>query len=66
MIRFIIRKDDANMAANVGGSVKTTFKTFDFCVPIIEDWLKENNKNYEHAYIQAIEILESPTAVTET
>lgn len=33
MIRLVVRIDDANMAAHVGGSPQTTFRTFDIDHP---------------------------------
>lgn len=39
MIRLIVRIDDATMAANVGGAVHTTYRTFDIEHPEIEKLL---------------------------
>ena len=41
MIRFIIRIDDATMAANVGGAVKTTYETIRMDSPTLERHLKD-------------------------
>lgn len=40
MIRIIVRIDDAGMAANVGGSVQTRYKTFDVDLPELEAFLR--------------------------
>lgn len=39
MIRLVVRIDDASMAAHVGGSPQTTFRTFDIDHPELEDLL---------------------------
>lgn len=41
MIRIVIQEDDAGMAANVGGCVKSTCKTFDVDLPEVEAYLSE-------------------------
>lgn len=60
MLRIIARDDDAGMAANVGGSVLTTFKTFEVALPEIEEWLRKRQGCYSHAQILGIEIIDSP------
>lgn len=57
MIGIIVRIDDAAMAANVGGSVKTEFKTFHVNSPQLEEILrKHDGKNYSHAYVVGAEL----------
>ena len=59
MIRIIVRIDDAGMAANVGGSVLTEHKTFDYELPEVEDFIKKNKGSYTQAQIEGWEIIES-------
>ncbi len=42
MIRLIVQTDDAGMAANVGGSVHTDFRSFDLNHPVLEAFLRES------------------------
>ena len=56
-IRIIVRTDDANMAANVGGSVYTSYKTFLIENNLIEDFLTRHNKGLSHAQIVGTEIV---------
>jgi hypothetical protein len=58
MLRIIVRIDDAGMAANVGGSVLTSFKTFDVDLPEIEKMLEVGK--YGHAQVVGVEILPNP------
>jgi len=44
MIRLIVRVDDASMAAHVGGSPQTTYRTFDVEHPEIESLLRESGQ----------------------
>lgn len=44
MIRLIVRIDDATMAANVGGSVHTTYRTFEIDHPEIESMLRASGE----------------------
>ena len=57
MIRIICRVDDASMAANVGGSVQTEFKTFDIEHPELEAWLKDVG-TYSQRYVAGAERIE--------
>jgi hypothetical protein len=50
MIQIIVQQDDAGMAANVGGHVLTTHRTFTIDAPELEAYLKENI-NYTHRQI---------------
>ncbi len=45
MLRLIVRIDDAAMAANVGGSPQTTYRTFDIDHPEIEALLRGGGSN---------------------
>jgi len=56
MIRVIVRNDDAKMAANVGGSVHTTLKTFDYDLPDLERWLAKDS-SLSHAQVIGVEII---------
>lgn len=56
-IRLIVRVDDANMAANVGGAVKTTYKTIDIENNMIEDILTAYNSGLSHAQIVGAEVI---------
>ena len=40
MIRIIVRTDDAQMMAHVGGSVESTYRTFDCDLPELEQFLR--------------------------
>lgn len=44
MIRLIVRIDDAAMAAHVGGSPQTTYRTFDIEHPEIEALLRASGQ----------------------
>jgi len=58
MIRIVVRVDNANMAANVGGSVETTFRTFDVDIPALEAFLRAAQGRYSHANVLGIELLD--------
>jgi hypothetical protein len=55
VIRIIIRTDDASMAANVGGSVNSTFRTFDIHCPSVEAFLSEKLPSLAHRQVLGIE-----------
>ena len=57
MIRILVRVDDAGMAANVGGSVETKYKTFDVDLPELEKYLREDRGIYSHANVIGFELL---------
>lgn len=58
MIRIIVQTDDAGMAANVGGHVHTTYKTFDVDLPEIEAFLREPKEaGYVHRHFVGAEIV---------
>lgn len=59
MLRIVVRTDDAGMAANVGGSVLTTIKTFDIEHPEIERLLRQEGRQYVHSQVVGIELLEA-------
>jgi hypothetical protein len=62
MIRIIVRSDNAGMAANVGGSVLTTFTSFDVDLPELEDALNIAKTNsYAHAQVVGVEVLPTRT-----
>lgn len=62
MIRIIVRTDSAGMAANVGGSVQTTFRTFDVELTEVEAFLREDQGTYGHRQVTGIEL---PSTVSQ-
>lgn len=57
-LRIIARIDDANMAANVGGSVFTQYRTFEIEAPEVEEFLLRTPDNgYQHRQIIGVEIV---------
>lgn len=57
-LRIIIRTDDANMAANVGGSVLVTYQTFDVEIPEVEAFLKALDGHvYENRQVVGVELV---------
>lgn len=64
MLRIVVRTDDAAMAANVGGAVKTEYRTFEIEAPELEAFLREpTGKNWSYVERQAIGI-ELPPKLT--
>ncbi|RWK39280.1 hypothetical protein [Mesorhizobium sp.] len=64
MIRLIIRTDDASMAANVGGSVLTQYRTFDVELPEVESLLRaggSDGSGFSHRQLVGCEILDEPS-----
>ena len=57
MIRVIVETCDAQMAANVGGSVHTTFRTFDIEAPELDRFLRENLGLQCHRQVTGVELL---------
>jgi len=59
VIRVIVRTDDAAMAANVGGHVLTTYKTFDVDLDVaeLEKFLRLSLPEYSHRQICGWELL---------
>ena len=57
-IRVVARIDDAIMAANVGGSVLVTYRTFEVEMPVVEAFLRaEPESKYEHRQVVGIELV---------
>jgi hypothetical protein len=56
-IRIIAHSTDAEMAANVGGPVTTSYRTFDIDAPEVETFLRKPWRNYEERGIIGIELL---------
>lgn len=55
MIRIIVRTSDGAQAANIGGDVDTTFRTFEFSLPELEKFLNEpNKKKWSYCFRQVI------------
>lgn len=59
MIRLIVREDNCGMAANVGGDVHTTYKTFDVDLPDLEAYLRVKETWTERRLI-GVELPEPP------
>ncbi len=61
MIRIIVETCDAGIAANVGGSVETTFRTFDVILPELEAFLRQPEGppkwSYSHRRVKGVEVL---------
>jgi hypothetical protein len=58
MLRLVIREDDAAMAANVGGHVQTTYRTFDVDLPHVEAWLTVDPRmHYTQRVLVGAEVL---------
>jgi hypothetical protein len=58
MIRILVQTDDAGMAGNVGGSVLSTFKSFDIELPELEKMLVIGKTNsYAHAQVIGVEVI---------
>lgn len=58
MIRIIVKTDDAGMAGNVGGSVLSTFKSFEIELPELERALSISRTNsYAHAQVIGVEVV---------
>jgi hypothetical protein len=60
MIRIIVRKDNAAMAANAGGAVLSTFKTIDVDIPELEALLRSGAKRetaFEHTQVVGVEVI---------
>lgn len=67
VIRIIVRNDDAGMAANVGGPVHSTFKSFDVSLPELEVHLREPTREkwtYTERRVIGIELLPNTTEST--
>lgn len=56
-IRLLVRTDDAAMPSHVGGSVLTTFKTFDVELPEVEAFLSESQGTYAHRQLVGVEVI---------
>lgn len=54
-MRIIVRTDYAGMAANVGGSVLTEFRTFDVSTPEVEAFLAEKLGSYDQRQVIGVE-----------
>ena len=57
MIRVVVETCDAGMAANVGGSVHTSIRTFDIEAPELEKFLRANMGTYGHRHVTGVECL---------
>lgn len=57
MIRIIVRTDNAGMAANVGGSVLTSYRTFDVSLPEVERALRSGH-SLAHTQVAGVEVVE--------
>ena len=58
MLRIIAQESDGAMAANVGGDVFISTKTFDVDLPELEAYLMENNGNtFSHRQVKGVEVI---------
>lgn len=64
MIRLVVRTDDAGMAANVGGNVDTSYKTFDVDLPEVEAFLRDKGK-YMHIRLVGCELHDALAALNK-
>ncbi len=60
MLRVIVRTNEASMAANVGGDVLTTLKTFPISDAALEEWLRRKLGVYEQTQVIGVEVMEEP------
>jgi len=67
MLRIIVRTDNADMAANVGGAVLSEFKTFEVSAPEIEAFLRQRMSGLSHRQVVGVEVTDDvlcPGALT--
>jgi len=57
-VRLIVCIDDAAMAANVGGSVHTSYRTFDVDLPDVEALLRDRANGYTEARLIGCELVD--------
>ena len=57
MIRVVVQTCDAGMAANVGGSVHSSIRTFDVEAPELERWLRQDSGVYVHRQVTGVECI---------
>ena len=59
-LRIIVRQTDCGDAANVGGDVHTSFRTFDIKAPEVEAWLCQHEQvkgpNYITRQVVGVEV----------
>lgn len=60
MIRITVTTDDSSMAANVGGNVLTTHKSFDVRAPELEAFMREAMGDYQQRQFTAWELITEP------
>ena len=60
MIRVVVETCDAGMAANVGGSVHRTLRTFDIEAPELEAFLRERMYTTSHRQVIGVELAQLP------
>lgn len=56
-LRIIVQTDDASMAANVGGNVLTTLRTYDIEAPELEMLLSAELGQYTHRQVIGVEVV---------
>jgi hypothetical protein len=59
MIRVIVQTADAGMAANVGGSVHTSYRTIDVECPALEEFLASDMGTYAHRQVIGVEVVQA-------
>lgn len=58
MIRVVVETCDAGMAANVGGSVHRSVRSFDIEAPEVEAFLAEEMHSLSHRQVIGVEIID--------
>lgn len=56
-IRIIVTTTDAGAAANVGGPVHVTHKTFDVQAPEVEAFMAEEMRSFQYRCIVGVEVI---------
>jgi hypothetical protein len=68
MVRILVKTDNAGMAANCGGSVLSTFESFDVDNPALEAALRitdiTEKMGYTHAQVIGAELLPASSAIS--
>lgn len=58
MIRIVVQIANAGMAANVGGPVQTSIKTFEVEAPELERFMEDRCHGYQEKHIVGVELPE--------
>lgn len=60
MLRFIVREVNMCDAANAGGPVATTYRTFDLINTGLEDYLREDRGEWVRREVVGVELRSDP------